>query len=100
QFSDVAHPQYLTHRQILRATHFIPVVLGPKFHRSDRTDAERELWAQDVVVLFKPWRVPADLKSQDQSWLEVASVLIGGLLPWHRRVIQNMNVLTECRDAR
>ncbi|KAJ6510125.1 hypothetical protein C8R47DRAFT_915332, partial [Mycena vitilis] len=102
QFSDDEHPQYSSHFQVLRrgGRRFIPVLVGPKIHRSDRSEEEKELWAQAVVVLFKPWRRPADLKAPDETWLDVASHLIGELEPWMRSVIRNMNVLSECRDAR
>ncbi|KAJ7157049.1 hypothetical protein C8R43DRAFT_835778, partial [Mycena crocata] len=100
QFSNTRHPQYLSHVQHARVERHIPVILGPKIHRFDRTAEERELWAQDVVILFKPWRVPTDLKTQDETWLEVATRLRQDIEPWKNRVIQNMNVLAECRDAR
>ncbi|KAJ7603550.1 hypothetical protein DFH06DRAFT_915897, partial [Mycena polygramma] len=100
QFSCDKHPQYLSHCQLLRRECVIPVLLGPKIHRFDRSDEEKELWARAVVVLFKPWRTPADLKDQTETWVDVASLLVDELEPWKRRVIRNMNVLSECRDAR
>ncbi|KAJ6501460.1 hypothetical protein C8R47DRAFT_970072, partial [Mycena vitilis] len=100
QFSDDQHPQYSTHALSVRKVDHVPVLLGPKIHRFDRSDEERELWAYDVAVLFKPWRVPTDLKSADETWLEVATRLRDALEPWKNRVIDNMNVLSECRDAR
>ncbi|KAJ7766602.1 hypothetical protein B0H16DRAFT_1245248, partial [Mycena metata] len=68
--------------------------------RFDRSEAEKELWGQAIVVLFKPWRAPADLKQPNQTWLDVALIVRAGLQSWMNRVINNMNVLTECRDAR
>ncbi|KAJ7821157.1 hypothetical protein B0H13DRAFT_1550470, partial [Mycena leptocephala] len=100
QFSDDQHPQYLSHYQLIRKEHHIPVLMGPKIHRFDRSEEEKELWAQAIVVLFKPWRHPTDLKGLDQSWLDEALILRDGLEPWKNRVIQNLNVLSECRDAR
>ncbi|KAJ7725052.1 hypothetical protein B0H16DRAFT_1333019, partial [Mycena metata] len=100
QFSSESHPQYSTHYQVLRAVRLLPVILGPKFHRSDRSDAERELWAQDIVILFKPWRLPTDLRSREQTWADVVTSLLEHLSPLHERIVRNMNVLSECRDAR
>ncbi|KAJ7783108.1 hypothetical protein B0H16DRAFT_1298298, partial [Mycena metata] len=100
QFISEQHPQHMTHYQTSRRTRRVPVLLGPSIPRSDRSEAEREQWAQTVVVLFKPWRVPNDLKSPDESWLETVLALRAGLAPWLNTAIRNMNVLSECRDAR
>ncbi|KAJ7093628.1 hypothetical protein C8R43DRAFT_867196, partial [Mycena crocata] len=100
QFSNAKHPQYLTHAQRTKKEIHVPVILGPKIHRFDRSDEERELWAQDVVVLFKPWRIPTDLKEPGETWSHAASELRRDIDPWKERVIRNMNVLAECRDAR
>ncbi|KAJ7178801.1 hypothetical protein C8R43DRAFT_823738, partial [Mycena crocata] len=100
QFSDTRHPQYSSHSLHTRDERHVPVVLGPKIHRSDRSEEEKELWAQDVVVLFKPWRLPTELKGADETWLDAELKLRPTLEPWKNRVIRNMNVLAECRDAR
>ncbi|KAJ6579184.1 hypothetical protein DFH09DRAFT_842328, partial [Mycena vulgaris] len=100
QFSSQTHPQFESHVQNVMKKPVIPVILGPKFHRSDRSHEERELWAKDVVILFKPWRTPFDLKSTEQTWLQVALEVQSDAEDWKLSVINNMNVLTECRDAR
>ncbi|KAJ7602342.1 hypothetical protein DFH06DRAFT_1023825, partial [Mycena polygramma] len=100
QFSTSRHPQFSTHAQVAKRKFVVPVVMGPKIHRSDRTPEEKELWAQDIVILFKPWRKPHDLKTNEQSWLDVAEDLLVSLSSDALRIIHNMNVLTECRDAR
>ncbi|KAJ7443486.1 hypothetical protein B0H11DRAFT_1693420, partial [Mycena galericulata] len=100
QFSDEIHPQYLTHYQTSRRERHVPVILGPKIHRSDRSDEEKELWAQDIVMLFKPWRKPVDLKLVGTTWLDTVIELQASIEPWKNRIIRNMNVLAECRDAR
>ncbi|KAJ7730792.1 hypothetical protein B0H16DRAFT_1235481, partial [Mycena metata] len=100
QFCNRSHPQFETHAQIVRRTWYVPVILGPTFHRRDRSPEERELWARDVVILFKPWRTPSDLKEPGETWLSAALKLEADAHPWILRVIRNMNVLSECRDAR
>ncbi|KAJ6464323.1 hypothetical protein DFH09DRAFT_957822, partial [Mycena vulgaris] len=100
QFSSKLHPQFETHSQTVNRRKLVPVIIGPKFHRPDRTAEEKELWAKDVVILFKPWRTPLDLKAVDESWTHAADGMLDTLEPWQRRIIRNMNVLTECRDAR
>ncbi|KAJ7495930.1 hypothetical protein B0H11DRAFT_1640775, partial [Mycena galericulata] len=100
KFSDESHPQFLTHYQASRRERHIPVVLGPKIHRWDRSDEERELWAQDIVTLFKPWRTPTDLKRPQDTWMETVVALRTDIEPWKDQIIRNMNVLAECRDAR
>ncbi|KAJ7462830.1 hypothetical protein B0H11DRAFT_1631201, partial [Mycena galericulata] len=100
QFSTRSHPQFDTHVQSVRRKRVVPVVVGPKFHRPDRSPEEKELWAKDIVILFKSWRIPSDLKSAHESWIDVAEAMYLDLDSWKKRVIRNMNVLSECRDAR
>ncbi|KAJ7665250.1 hypothetical protein DFH06DRAFT_914988, partial [Mycena polygramma] len=100
QFSSDKHPQYSTHRQTVRTRRIVPVLIGPKFHRCDRSAEEKELWAQDIAILFKPWRSPSDLKAYDSAWTPVADEIVRDSVAWQQKIIRNMNVLTECRDAR
>ncbi|KAJ7683350.1 hypothetical protein B0H17DRAFT_850722, partial [Mycena rosella] len=100
QFSTRSHPQFETHAQNVMRKGLVPVIIGPWFHRPDRTPEEEELWAKDVVILFKAWHSPLDLKSADQSWKDALTGLYSEMDPWKKRIVRNMNVLTECRDAR
>lgn len=94
------HPQYETHLLRKRVVWVIPVVLGPRIPRNDRSPEELEDWCRSVLVLFLPWRTPADLKYPQESWTDAYSRHRHTIPSHHRAIIQNMSVLAECRDAR
>ncbi|KAI0059802.1 hypothetical protein BV25DRAFT_1777328, partial [Artomyces pyxidatus] len=82
----------------LRSLPLVPVVLGPTLPRADREVEERQLWCRAMLILFKPWRSVADLKGADESWQEAYDKYE---FPRRlRRVIENINVEHECKDAR
>lgn len=94
------HPQRGTHYQSKRKQPVIPVLLGPRFARPDRTEEEREIWARDILLLFKPWRCPQELRDPNESWASAYENYETLISRKNRKVIANMNVLTECREAR
>ncbi len=94
------HPDYQTHLVRKRVIWVVPVILGSRIARSDRSDEERESWARTVLILFVPWRTPAELKRPDESWMDSYNRQRRHIPRQHRSIICNMNVLNECRDAR
>ncbi|KAI0043929.1 hypothetical protein FA95DRAFT_1464697, partial [Auriscalpium vulgare] len=92
------HPLYETHLCRLRSLRMIPVLLGPSIPRRDRGDEERELWSRAMLILFKPWRRLSDLKSGQQTWRDAYDA--HEFPPHLQRIINNMHVEAECRDAR
>ena len=94
------HPQRGSHYQLICRDVFVPVLLGPSFVNPNRSSSEREVWARDMLILFKPWRKPMDLKTFGESWLDAFTRFESDLTGRQRQIIKNMNVLTECRDAR
>lgn len=96
----IEHPQYETHVIRKRTVWVIPVLLGEKMPRPDRSDDERDRWAQNVLTLFIPWRHPSDLKYDLESWIEAYERQVHDIAREHMSIIHNMNVLSECRDAR
>ncbi|RDX51344.1 hypothetical protein OH76DRAFT_1322515, partial [Lentinus brumalis] len=78
----------------------VPVVLGPRLPRHDRSPDERENWARIMLMLFLPWRHPHDLKLPNESWIDAYMRQQYRITPAHHSIIRNMNVLSECRDAR
>lgn len=94
------HPQRSSHYLKLRKVPTIPVILGPSIHNPTLTTESRELWARDVLILFKPWRSVLELKLLSQSWLEAYDAFEKWLKPLHRKIIGNMHILNECKDAR
>lgn len=100
EFSDVRHPQSGTHVLRLRTNTVIPVILGDKIPRSDRGSDEFEMWSRDVMTLFLPWRTIGDLRSGYQDWTSAYNERRKDIPSRYQRIIRNLNVLSECRDAR
>nr|VWO99644.1 AGC/PDK1 protein kinase [Ganoderma boninense] len=78
----------------------VPVVLGDKIPRPDRGVEERERWARTILTLFIPWRHPRDLRDEGQTWYAAYESRAHHIKPDHMRIVHNMNVLTECKEAR
>ncbi|KAH9903513.1 hypothetical protein C8Q73DRAFT_619981, partial [Cubamyces lactineus] len=94
------HAQYETHMLRKRASWVVPVVLSNRVPRKDRGAEEREAWARMMLVLFVPWRHPRDLKGESETWTRAYERREGEISKDCARIVDNMNVLEECRDAR
>lgn len=97
-FSWNKHPNYKTHTNRFREVPFIPVLLGKALPRCDRGPTEREQWCRAMIIIFKPWRKPKDLKEENQSWTDTFEST--SFDPRMSKIINNMNVENECKDAR
>lgn len=76
----------------------LPVLVGPKIPRRDRSPEERERGCRALLILFKPWRTEADLRDPGESW---SSAYARYRFPLHIQfVIQNIHLENECKDAR
>ncbi|KAJ7868203.1 hypothetical protein B0H14DRAFT_2346654, partial [Mycena olivaceomarginata] len=76
----------------------VNVLLGETIARPDRSPEERERWARAMLILFKPWRTLHDLKDVHEKWATVYDRTV--FSPYATRVIANMQVERECKDAR
>ena len=99
-FSSPVHTQFETHVLRKRESWTVPVLLGERVPRSDRDPSEKEAWARMMLILFVPWRSPSDLRSMRESWTEAFERQRGRISSKHLKIIENMNVLSECRDVR
>ncbi|KAH9895270.1 hypothetical protein C8Q73DRAFT_614790, partial [Cubamyces lactineus] len=99
-FSSRLHRQHDTHMLRKRTCWTIPVILGDRTPRSDREDNERQAWARMMLILFVPWRQLSDLRSRSEDWITAFERHRPTLTPRKLELIANMNVLSECRDAR
>ncbi|KAI0065027.1 hypothetical protein BV25DRAFT_1778848, partial [Artomyces pyxidatus] len=82
----------------LQRERFVPVLLGPRLPRGDCSAEEKEQLSRMLLILFKPWRVLQDLKSMNETWTEAYQRQeFPALL---KRIICNIHVEHECRDAR
>ena len=99
-FSSHHHTQYDTHGLRKRSVWTVPVILGDRIPRSDRSVEEKEAWARMMLILFVPWREPSDLRSVGESWRDAFDRQKPSIPPMQMKVIENMNVFSECRDVR
>ncbi|KII93844.1 hypothetical protein PLICRDRAFT_99331, partial [Plicaturopsis crispa FD-325 SS-3] len=100
RMSSQEHPQFYTHLMSFldHDKSRIPVILGARIPRADGTDLERESWARSMLILFKPWRHPQNLRTPDETWYDAYTAHEPSLSAYHLRIIENMNVMTECKD--
>ncbi|EIM87295.1 uncharacterized protein STEHIDRAFT_56488, partial [Stereum hirsutum FP-91666 SS1] len=64
-----SHRLYKTHVNRLRLdSRIVPVLVGPQLPRRDSSETQRENWHRLMLILFKPWRCPSDIRSAGQSW--------------------------------
>ena len=80
-------------------SNLVPVILGERIACSDIGDREKQIWACTMLVLFKPWRHPLDLKVAGQKWSNALENYEPYLSERHKQIIHNMGVLSECKDA-
>ncbi|KZT08010.1 uncharacterized protein LAESUDRAFT_607270, partial [Laetiporus sulphureus 93-53] len=94
------HPLRHTHVvvDVDRAKQYVLHFLGKPLPRHDKGD--RESYCQSMLTFFNPggWHTGSDLKTVEQNWESVFNQTV--FSTDHVRVMANMNVLYECRDAR
>lgn len=91
------HAKYNSHgvRVYRRRRPYVLNFVGPILPRMDRGD--RDVYCRTMLTLFKPWRTGLELRASDVSWQETFDRTL--FTPRQMRVMANMNVLYECRDA-
>ncbi|KZP00252.1 hypothetical protein CALVIDRAFT_560843 [Calocera viscosa TUFC12733] len=97
QYQD-EHPQARTHRARRRLKETVPVLLGPSLPNRDGSEEERDIWNRAMMILFVPWRCLEDLKLPSLSW--TAAFNQRAFKEDHLNIMENMNVLRQCKDAR
>ncbi|PPQ76981.1 hypothetical protein CVT26_007829 [Gymnopilus dilepis] len=100
-FSSWDHPQRGTHRLAKRNVEVLPVIIGPSLPNRRASEEAREFWSKQIMILFKPWRSLSELKNPGRTWrAQYDADEEGGILGGHQDIIANMQLLTECADAR
>jgi DNA replication protein DnaC len=94
------HPDSETHIQQIRhpKRRPIPMPIGPRLPRRDRPES-REKYCRTMLLLFKPWTVPEDLMSGFTNFESAFQTFIGNNEKW-KILLDNMQLLHECRDSR
>ncbi|KAJ8473165.1 hypothetical protein ONZ45_g16394 [Pleurotus djamor] len=95
------HPDKGTHLLCVRPRKFVhvPVPIGPGIPRRDR-DVTYDRHARLMLILFKPWRTLADLRPENLTWAQAYDDFLVSAPPHVHTVINNMQLLHECRDSR
>jgi len=99
---DPAHPEYLRKIQRTRKNpciHFVPVPIGPAIPRRDRPELYAK-YARLMLILFKPWRREADLRAGASNWPEAFEEFLKSCTKETRKVMDNMQILHECKDSK
>ena len=52
-----------------------------------------------MLILFRPWTNPSELRNRCRSWYEEYHLFLQGCGGQVKRLIDNMQLLHECRDA-
>ena len=82
----------------LRARPVVPVPIGPAVPRRDEVE-KYSRYCRLMLILFKPWRSVGDLRDQTQSWDHAFSSFRSKMDSQHTQIMDNMQVLHECRDS-
>ncbi|KAJ7587460.1 hypothetical protein C8J56DRAFT_786200, partial [Mycena floridula] len=98
---ETAHDESETHIQCIRTLkdRRIPVPIGPAIPRRDH-EVNVQKHARLMLILFKPWMDAASLRVPGQMWSEAYLEFLNDTDARTRRLIDNMQVLHECKDAR
>ena len=81
------------------STHYIPVPIGPALPRRDPGPRYAK-YCRLMLILFKPWRVVDDLRDAGEMWVKAFDQFMGICTEGTRRVLDNMQVMHECKDAK
>ena len=77
----------------------IPVPIGLAIPRRDQME-KYERYCQLMLILFKPWRKPGELRETSTKWAMAYQHFAQTMEMCHKEIVENMQVLHECRDCR
>ncbi|KAJ3719272.1 hypothetical protein C8R42DRAFT_541055, partial [Lentinula raphanica] len=72
---------------------------GPGIPRRDRPEVY-ERYCRLMLILFKPWRAPSDLRLPGQAWSQEFDNFKTCCQPQITEYMCNMQLLHECKDSR
>ncbi|KAJ7148125.1 hypothetical protein C8R43DRAFT_889264, partial [Mycena crocata] len=77
----------------------IPVPIGPAIPRRDTIGSVAK-HARLMLILFKPWRHAADLRHENQTWVDAFQQFTAHCSEEILERVDNMQILHECKDSR
>jgi len=83
----------------LRKYDVVPVPIGPGIPRRDSPEVYAR-YCRLMLILFKAWRQPSDLRTAGESWEGTYNDFEQTIERRHGQIINNMQILHECRDSR
>ncbi|KAH7931040.1 hypothetical protein BV22DRAFT_999226, partial [Leucogyrophana mollusca] len=91
----------MTHHLRIRtpSRRLVPVPIGPGLPRRDRKDS-MERYCRLMLVFFKPWRHPHDLRRRGETWSAAFEEFNAVCPERFKFVMKNMQIMHECRDSR
>ncbi|KAJ3880112.1 hypothetical protein F5051DRAFT_298607, partial [Lentinula edodes] len=72
---------------------------GPPIPRRDRPLVWLR-YCRLMLILFKPWRTVEDLCLSNETWDEAFTSFLAICNPLTKSIIDNMQILHECKDSR
>ncbi|KAF8443745.1 hypothetical protein L210DRAFT_3310151, partial [Boletus edulis BED1] len=76
----------------------VPIILGDGLVKLTGQNPEDDKYFQYNLLLFKPWRSFSNLRPDGHSWSDMFDR--ADFSPYCRKLIANMIVDAECRDAK
>ena len=77
----------------------VPVPIGPAIPRRDQVETYKR-YCRVMLMLFRPWREPRQLRETGDEWSKTYQDFSTAMKGNHRLVVDNMQILHECRDSR
>jgi hypothetical protein len=98
---NVDHLEHSTHvpRVLAPGHRKFPVPIGLALPRRDREEVKHK-HARLVLTLFKPWRHVRDLVADSETWFDAYEAFLRTCSDKIWRLINNMQILHECKDIR
>ncbi|KAK0436843.1 uncharacterized protein EV420DRAFT_1281066, partial [Desarmillaria tabescens] len=98
---DESHPEHQTHHQVVcsPSRRKIPVPSGVSIPRRDHDNVYTR-YCRLMLLLFKPWFHASDLRANGQTWINTFRQFHESCGTHIVSIMDNMQILHECRDSR
>src|SRR6202000_2441306 len=84
----------------VRQSGAVPVPVSKRsLPRRDREDTY-EQYCRVMLILFKPWKTPHDLRTMDDDWCTTFSAFRMSAPLRVLKIIDNIQLTHECRDSK
>lgn len=95
------HPE--VHKKKVKLVHprlrRIVVPIGPPLPRRDQVEIYAR-YSRAMLLLFKPWRGPDNLRADRQSWADAFDNFNASATDYIKTIMDNMQIIHECKENR